>query len=105
MGDEAKKKNPFHNLILDREEQMIEDSLEKGEYISSPDLIHVKKVLIEAAENHIELQKSKRVTIRINQVDLSKVRAKAQKNGIAYQTLLSILVHKYAEGDTPVHLS
>ena len=104
MPKSKTKKIPFQNLILDREERMIENSLEKGEYVSAPNFPQFKKILVEAAENHIELQKSKRVTIRINQGDLLKVRAKAAKNGIAYQTLLSILVHKYAEGETQVHL-
>jgi hypothetical protein len=31
-------KDPFDNLILDKEEQAIEDALESGEYITDPDL-------------------------------------------------------------------
>ena len=89
---------------LDKEEQALEESLAKGEWVSVPDFAKQKKLLKEAAANYQELQRSKRVTIRINKADLLKVKVKAQKNNIPYQTLLNMLIHQYAEGQARLEL-
>jgi len=94
-----KLQDPFKNLILDEEEQAIEDALNRGEYVSSPNFEDTKKMLEEAAENYLELQKSKPVTLRINQFDLIRVKAKAKRKNIPYQTLLGFLIRQYAQGE------
>lgn len=91
----VKKSDPFENLKLDRYEQEIEDALERGEYVESPNFEETKKMLEEAAKRHIELQKSKSITLRIKNEDLIKVKAKAKRSGIAYQTLIGLLIRKY----------
>ncbi len=91
--------NPFKNLVLDTEEQAIENALERGEYVSVPDLEESKKLLRQAAINTIRKRKEKSITLRINDLDLSKVKAKAAKKRIPYQTLLGLLISQYAEGD------
>jgi len=45
------------------------------------------------------LQKSKPVTLRINQFDLIRVKAKAKRKNIPYQTLLGFLIRQYAQGE------
>lgn len=101
-------KDPFKNLVLDEEEQLLEDSLEKaikeGTLESNPNLEETKKMLQEAAKNYLELNKSKPVTIRINQLDLIKVKAKAERKNIPYQTLLGSLIRQYATGKYPLVL-
>lgn len=91
--------NPFKNLVLDAEEQAIENALERGEYVSVPDLEESKKLLRQAAINTIRKRKEKSITLRINDLDLSKIKAKAAKKRIPYQTLLGLLISQYAEGD------
>lgn len=86
------------NLKLDKQEQRIEKALERGELVSVPNLEDTKKLFKEAAKNYRELQRSKRVTIRVNQGDFLKVKARAERNRIPYQTLLNVLIHQYAEG-------
>ncbi len=98
-----KKKQP-QNLSLDKEEQLIEEALEKGSFTSVSNLDELKIAFKEAAKQFKELKKSKRITIRINQLDLLKVKAKALKNQIPYQTLLGSLIHQYAEGQTKLSL-
>lgn len=92
------------NFKLDKQEQRLEKALERGDFTGTPDLKAVKKFFKKAAENYQELQRSKRVTIRVNQGDLLKVKARAERNRIPYQTLLNVLIHQYAEGQTQIEL-
>jgi predicted DNA binding CopG/RHH family protein len=91
--------DPFANLVLDKEEQLIEDSLERGDYQENPQFEDTKKMLQEAASRYIDLHNSKPVTLRINQLDLIKIKAKAKRKQIPYQTLLGALLHAFAEGE------
>lgn len=91
-------------LKLDKEEKAIEESIERGEWVSIPNFAKQKKLLQKAAENYQELRRSKRITIRINKADLLKVKIRAQRNGIPYQTLLNSLIHQYAEGQARLEL-
>ena len=80
---------------LDKEEMALGESLEKDEWIS--DLTEgERKQYQEYARN--TLAKSKRINIRITERDLKRIQAKAIAEGIPYQTLISMLIHKYNEG-------
>lgn len=97
-----KRKNnidPFATVILDEEEKQIEQALENGAFEEDPQLEDTKRMLKEAASRYIELHNSKPITIRINQLDLIKIKAKAKRNQIPYQTLLGALLHEFAEGE------
>lgn len=98
------KVNPFKNLKLDKEEQKIEKDLADGKFIGVSDLDRSKRLFKEAAKNYRELQKSKRITIRVNQEDLLKVKARAKRNKMPYQTLLNVLIHQYADGYARIQL-
>jgi len=89
--------DPFLNLILDDQEQLLESTLENGEIEDNPDFENTKKMLESAASNHKQLQTSKPITLRINQLDLIKIKAKAKRSNIPYQTLLGAIVHDFAE--------
>jgi predicted DNA binding CopG/RHH family protein len=88
--------DPFSDLILDEEEQMLESALEKGEFEEAANLEDTKKMLTEAASRYRQLNTSKPITLRINQLDLIKIKAKAKRNNIPYQTLLGAVVHDFA---------
>lgn len=90
--------------ILDKYEQQIEDSLAKGGFISVSDLDNTKQLFQEAVKNYKELQETKSITLRIKREDLVKVKAKAIRNGIAYQTLIGLLIRQYVKGETEVNL-
>lgn len=66
MKKNTQKFDPFANLILDEEEQLIEQALENDEFVNRPDFEDTKKMLEEAASRHINLNKSKSITLRIN---------------------------------------
>lgn len=91
-------------IILDKYEQEIEKALEKGEFISDSDLGESKKMFQEAVKNYRLLQESKSITLRVNLEDLIKVKAKAKRNGLAYQTLINLLIRQYIKGETEVVL-
>ncbi len=92
-----KQIDPFTNLILDKEERLIEEALERGEYEDASNFEDTKAMFEEAATRYSELSTSKPITIRINQLDLIKVKAKAKRGNIPYQTLLGSLIHQYAQ--------
>ncbi len=91
-------------VILDKYEQEIEDALDRGEFVSMSNLEATKQMFQEAAKNFRQLQETKSITLRVNMGDLIKVKAKAKRNGIAYQTLISLLIRQYIKGETEVIL-
>ena len=88
--------DPFNDLVLDDEEQAIEDALE--EYVSVPDFESSKRLIEEAAKRYKQLNTTRPITLRVKQADLIKIKAKARRNNIPYQTLLSVAIHDIAEG-------
>lgn len=99
-----RKNNPFDGLVLDEEEKNLEEAFERGEFEESSNLNDIKKMLQEAASLYLELNNSKPVTLRINQLDLIKIKAKAKLKNIPYQTLLGALLHDFAEGETKISI-
>lgn len=89
----------FDDQVLDQEELLIEEALERGEFESVGNVEETKKMLADAAKRYKMLNTSKPITIRVNQLDLIKVKARAKAKNIPYQTLLSSLIRDFAEGD------
>lgn len=94
-----KNNNLFANLVLDEEEKKLEEAFQRNEFEESPNFEETKRMLQEAASRYLELHNSKPVTLRINQLDLIKIKAKAKRHQIPYQTLLGALLHDFAEGE------
>jgi predicted DNA binding CopG/RHH family protein len=95
----AINQDPFENLILDDEELAIEKAIEGGEFKDVPVLEDSKKLIEEAADRHQQLNTTKPITLRVKQKDLIKIKAKAKRSNIPYQTLLSAVLHDFAEGE------
>lgn len=91
-------------ITLDKYEQQIEDALSRGEFISTFDLEDTKQLFQEAVKNYRQLQETRSITLRVKKEDLIKVKSKAKRNGIAYQTLINLLIHQYIKGETEVVL-
>lgn len=100
----SKKTDPFKNLVLDEYEQELEDALEKGEFVSDPDFKNNKKIFEEAAKRFIELEESKSITLRVKKKDLIRLKAKAARHNLPYQTLINLLINSYAEGKSRLML-
>lgn len=99
-----KYKKVAKNIKLDREEQELERAILRNEYKRVKELRESKDIFKQAAKDYRLLQKSKPITIRVNQEDLLKVKIKAKKSRIPYQTLLTALIHQYIEGRTKLEL-
>jgi predicted DNA binding CopG/RHH family protein len=88
-----KKKKPVFKLTED--EQRIESEIERGDWKSVPkkesDRIHAE--MVEVAQNR---SKDARVNLRLNPEDVEKIREKAEREGVPYQTLIGSVLHKYA---------
>ncbi len=80
---------------LDKDEMELAKSLENEEWIS--DLTKKEKKQYEEYARY-SLSKRKRINIRMSERDLKKIQAKAIEEGIPYQSLISMLIHKYNEG-------
>ena len=85
-------------IKLDQYEQSLENAIRKDEFVRVPNFAATKKMFEEAAKNYLELKKTKRITIRVKQEDLIRVKAKAKRNNMPYQTLLNALIRQFAEG-------
>jgi predicted DNA binding CopG/RHH family protein len=80
---------------LDKDEMELAKSLENEEWIS--DLTKKEKKQYEEYARY-SLSKRKRINIRMTERDLKKIQAKAIEEGIPYQSLISMLIHKYNNG-------
>ena len=85
---------------LDKEERELSQSLAKEEWVS--DLSKKEKKQYEGYARY-SLNKQKRINIRMSERDLKKIRAKALEEGIPYQSLISMLIHKYNEGKISIN--
>jgi predicted DNA binding CopG/RHH family protein len=81
---------------LDQEEKEILDAFEKEELKPIRHQTALLSRLRIAARNTIK--KDKRVNIRISTKDLTELQVLAIQDGIPYQTLMSSVLHKYANG-------
>lgn len=78
---------------LNNTEQKILNDFEKGKYAPVARLSQQKKVYTSVAK--ATLGKAKNINIRLAQKVLQKLKARAVKEGIPYQTLVASILHKY----------
>ena len=81
---------------LDREEEELMNSLERGEWQSVKDLKREIAKHRQYARN--TLRKDARINIRISSGDLEALQARAVEDAIPYQTLIASILHRYASG-------
>jgi predicted DNA binding CopG/RHH family protein len=84
------------------EEQELLEAYETGKLIPIENREEKKRELIEAARN--TPAKTKRISIRLSEQDLEKLKIRSAEIGIPYQTLIGSLVHQYATGRLPVQI-
>ena len=75
-------------IKLDKEEREIEKSIDKWTPVSGKERDHIYSIL-EKAKKNIS------ISLRINNYDLGRIKEKAEKNGLPYQTLITNVLHKY----------
>lgn len=77
---------------LDDEEKQLLEEFERGEWVPVKDLAKVKKEAMEAAKN--TLNKTRNINLRLSERDLQRLKTKAAREGIPYQTLAASILHK-----------
>ncbi|MBI5375814.1 MAG: hypothetical protein HZA77_10285 [Candidatus Schekmanbacteria bacterium] len=79
-------------IRLTKEEREIESALLRGEYKK------IKGKELEKIERSLKSRKKDiTMTIRVNSEDIEKIKVKAKKIGIKYQTYISEIIHQVAE--------
>ncbi len=77
---------------LTKEEKEIENGLLRGEYIP------IRGKELENIEKALKLRKKDiTMTIRVNSEDIVKIKNKAKKLGVKYQSYISEVIHQVAE--------
>lgn len=79
---------------LDDEEKQLLEEIERGEWKPVKNFAKRKKELMQIARN--TLNKTRNINLRLSERDLQKLKAKAAREGIPYQTLASSILHKVA---------
>ena len=79
-------------LKLTKEEREIENALLKGEFklVKGKELENIEKALKAR-------KKDTTMTIRVNSEDIEKIKDKAKKMGIKYQSYISEIIHQVAQ--------
>ena len=80
--------------FLDKEEEEIYNSIETDEWVSDFDTEIKEKYEAYAKSS---LKKERRINIRMTERDFKKIQARAIQEGIPYQSLISMLIHKFNE--------
>lgn len=82
---------------LTKEEKEIEKFLDSADWEEASD--ELKNKIIQTAKNGVTNRKREaRVNIRMTQSDVDMIRQLAEEEGLGYQTLMSSVLHKYANG-------
>jgi predicted DNA binding CopG/RHH family protein len=84
------------SMQLDEEEMGILEAFEEGT-LKKIDMSaeEVEDLKIAAKETLIE---NNRISVRIPERDLKKIKTRARASGIPYQALITAVLHQYAEG-------
>ena len=80
---------------IDQEEKDLIESLHSEDWTPNPDK-NVNKVYEEYARNSLDFVN--KIEIILSERDIQMIRIKAIEEGIPYQALISMLIHKYNEG-------
>ena len=81
----------------DAEERALIKSIESDDYlIGESGLTDELLSTLRAAAKKTIVDHRQKITIRVPQTDLARLKAKALREGIPYQTAINALIHKYA---------
>jgi predicted DNA binding CopG/RHH family protein len=79
----------MNKIKLDSFERDIESNAEQYNKATTKTRQRVKKIISKTKEKN-------RITLRLSNQTLERIKQKAQEEGLPYQTLISSILHKYA---------
>lgn len=89
-------KEPTIGSYSDDEERELIEAIEAGEYDGAKSLLTDKRraELQQIARNTLNEQRQK-ISLRVPRTDLARLKAKAMREGVPYQTVINSLIHKH----------
>ncbi|MBD3245166.1 MAG: antitoxin [Candidatus Moranbacteria bacterium] len=87
---------------LDQEEKNILKDFNQKDYTQVQNFNNEKKRFQSIAKS--TLQKTRHINIRLTERDLQKIKIKAIEKGIPYQTLVSSVIHQYADNRMKIEI-
>lgn len=88
-------KEPHVTTFVDREEEELYRAIEADDYVPGESQLTPERraELMAAARNTLNDERTK-ITIRVSKYNLAKLKARALREGIPYQTLINSILHK-----------
>jgi len=88
-------KEPTIGEFIDDEERELYEAIESDDYQPGENYLtpELKSELQEIARNTISDDRTK-ITLRVSNTDLSRLKAQAMREGMPYQTLINSILHK-----------
>jgi predicted DNA binding CopG/RHH family protein len=83
-------------MNLDDYEKEIIEAYENGDLVKSDDI--KKEIAIAKQASRSYFNKDSRINIRLSSSDLNILKRLAAREGLAYQTFISSILHKFASG-------
>ena len=90
-----KPKIPTVGKFIDAEEEELYNIIESDDYVPGPNLLTPKRLkefqlMARATLNEERTQ----ISVRLSNTDLARLKAKAMREGMPYQTLIGSILHK-----------
>lgn len=85
--------------FLDKDEKKIIADYDRGAFKPVTNQDAARKEAMEAARRY--MRKDARINIRLSTVDLEMLKRRAAEEGLAYQSLIASILHKYVSRAVP----
>lgn len=77
---------------LNKSEKSLLNAVERNEFVSVPNLTSAKKEIVKAVKQNGS--KTRNINIRLPELTVHKLKVKAAREGVPYQTLAASILHK-----------
>ena len=89
-----KKSVPKIGVFLDDEEKNIHDEIERADYVPRSVLTPQKRTQYRAIARANMTEARVKISLRLLESDLARLKAKALREGLPYQSLIGSILHK-----------
>jgi predicted DNA binding CopG/RHH family protein len=92
-------KEPKIGKFLDDEERELHEAIEREDYgVAKSFLTSERKAELQGYARATINEKRVKVSLRVPETDLARLKARALREGVPYQTLINSILHKEAVG-------
>jgi len=89
-----RKTTPKIGAFLDDEEKAIHEAIEADDYVPLSILTPEKRAEYQAIARAAMNEGRVKISLRLTETDLARLKAKAMREGMPYQTLIGSILHK-----------